>query len=200
MGRPVPGYAIKLLDSDGEECEQGITGEICIKAPTINTRPRGLLVSYNWSREDTREKWYGGYYHTGDTAYIDEEGLFHYVGRNDDVIKSSGYRIGPFEVESVLLEHPAVLEAAVTAYPHETRGQIVKANLVLRSGYEPSDELTQELKNYVKANTAPYKYPRMIEYFESLPKTFSGKIRRIEIRDRDMEKYRRSKLEAEKNK
>lgn len=199
MGRPVPGFDIVILDSDGEECRQGITGEVCIKAPTLATRPRGLLISYNWSKEDTKEKWYGGYYHTGDTAYMDEQGLFHYVGRNDDVIKSSGYRIGPFEVESVLLEHPAVLEAAVTAYPHETRGQVVKANLVLRPGYEPNDELTQELKDYVKTNTAPYKYPRMIEYFDALPKTFSGKIRRIEIRDRDLEKYRQSKLEAEKN-
>ena len=198
MGLPAPGFDITVRDLDGDECKQGITGEVCIKAPTLATRPRGLLCNYNWSKEDTKEKWYAGYYHTGDTAYRDEQGYFHYVGRNDDVIKSSGYRIGPFEVESVLLEHPAVLEAAVTAYPHETRGQVVKANLVLREGYTPSDELTEELQQHVKQNTAPYKYPRIIEYFEALPKTFSGKIRRVEIRDKDLEKYKAEKRALEK--
>ena len=128
-----------------------------------------------------------GFYHTGDTAYRDERGMFRYVGRNDDVIKSSGYRIGPFEIESVLLEHDAVHEVAVTGVPDKIRGFAVKATIVLAEGYEPSEELVKELQNYVKVNTAPYKYPRIVDFVKELPKTFNGKIRRSVIRDNDKE-------------
>ena len=128
-----------------------------------------------------------GFYHTGDTAYRDERGLFRYVGRNDDVIKSSGYRIGPFEIESVLLEHAAVAEVAVTGVPDPIRGFAVKATIVLAKGYEGTEELTKELQQYVKTNTAPYKYPRIVEYVSELPKTFNGKIKRNAIREKDME-------------
>ena len=129
-----------------------------------------------------------GFYHTGDTAYRDERGLFRYVGRNDDVIKSSGYRIGPFEIESVLLEHPSVNEVAVTGVPDKIRGFAVKATIVLAKGYEGTDELIKELQDYVKKNTAPYKYPRIVEFVEELPKTFNGKIKRNAIRENDMNK------------
>ena len=124
-------------------------------------------------------------YHTGDTAWKDEDGYFWYVGRTDDVIKSSGYRIGPFEIESVLMEHPSVLECAITAVPDPIRGQVVKATIVLTSGYQASEELKKELQNYVKKQTAPYKYPRVVEFVAELPKTISGKIRRVQIRDED---------------
>ena len=150
----------------------------------------GLLDSYNMSAEDTAASLYDGFYHTGDTAYRDEMGMFRYVGRNDDVIKSSGYRIGPFEIESVLVEHPAVVEVAVTGVPDKVRGFAVKATIVLAEGYTPSEELTKELQKYVKDNTAPYKYPRVVEYVDALPKTFNGKIRRREIRDNDAENYK----------
>ena len=128
---------------------------------------------------------FDGYYHTGDKAWMDEDGYFWFLGRVDDLIKSSGYRIGPFEVESALVAHPAVIEAAVTGVPDELRGQIVKATVVLAEGYTASDELTKELQNYVKKLTAPYKYPRIINYVTELPKTISGKIRRVEIREQD---------------
>ena len=147
-----------------------------------------MFYNYNESLEDTQKAWHDGFYHTGDTAYTDERGLIHYVGRNDDVIKSSGYRIGPFEIESVLLEHPAVLETAVTGVPDPVRGHIVKATVVLRPEWTPSDALVKELQDYVKKNTAPYKYPRIIEFVDSLPRTFSGKVRRVEIRQRDQER------------
>ena len=127
------------------------------------------------------------YYHTGDTAWMDEDGYLWFVGRNDDIIKSSGYRIGPFEVESAVISHPSVLECAITGVPHPVRGQIVKATVVLAKGYEPSDELKKEIQNHVKSVTAPYKYPRVVEFVDELPKTISGKIRRIEIRERDEE-------------
>ena len=127
-------------------------------------------------------------YHTGDTAWKDEDGYYWYVGRNDDVIKASGYRIGPFEIESVLITHPAVLECAVTGAPDPIRGQVVKATVVLAKGYTASDELKKELQNHVKKNTAPYKYPRIVEFVEELPKTISGKIRRVQIRQEDNEK------------
>ena len=129
--------------------------------------------------------WYNNYYHTGDTAYRDADGFFWYVGRTDDLIKSSGYRIGPFEIESVLMEHPAVLECAITGVPDPVRGQIVKATIVLTTKYSPSDELAKEIQDYVKKSTAPYKYPRIIEFVTELPKTISGKIRRVEIREKD---------------
>ena len=133
----------------------------------------------------TQSVWDDGIYHTGDTAWRDEWGYYWYVGRADDVIKSSGYRIGPFEVESALLEHPAVLETAITAVPDELRGQVVKATIVLKPGYAPSEALKLELQNHVKQITAPYKYPRIIEFADSLPKTISGKIRRVELREID---------------
>ena len=190
IGYSAPGYSVHIIDEDNNHCQRGTVGEICIKAKSIDERPYGLLSSYNWSRSDTKKALHDGYYHTGDTAYRDETGKFRYVGRNDDVIKSSGYRIGPFEVESVLMEHPAVLEVAVTGVPDTkgTRGFLVKATIVLRDGYEGTPELVKELQTYVKQNTAPYKYPRIIEFVESLPKTFSGKIQRTEIRKMDNEK------------
>jgi acetyl-CoA synthetase len=137
------------------------------------------------NNDDTAKAMHDGFYHTGDMAYRDEKGLFRYVGRNDDVIKSSGYRIGPFEIESVMLEHDAVKEVAVTGVPDKVRGFVVKASVVLAAGYEGTPELTKELQDYVKKNTAPYKYPRIIEYCTELPKTFNGKIRRSEIREND---------------
>ena len=188
MGLPAPGYDVELLSPDGEVCPPGVTGEICIRAESLEKRPRGLFIGYYHNEEDTAAQWHDGWYHTGDTAYRDELGFFWYVGRNDDIIKSSGYRIGPFEVESVLLEHPAVLECAVTGVPDPLRGFSVKATIVLKSGYEGSSKLTRELQNHVKKNTAPYKYPRVVEYVESLPKTISGKVRRVAIREADMEK------------
>jgi acetyl-CoA synthetase len=186
MGLPTPGYDVRILDENGNECPPGVTGEICIRAESIENRPRGLFTGYYKSGNDTKRSWHDGFYHTGDTAYRDELGFFWYVGRNDDIIKSSGYRIGPFEVESVLLEHPAVLEAAVTGVPDPIRGFNVKATIVLKKGHEPSEELGKELQDFVKKNTAPYKYPRVIEFVNELPKTISGKIRRVEIRERDM--------------
>ena len=190
IGLPVPGYDVHVLGEDGESCPRGATGEICIRVLSRMRKTCGLLDSYNFSAEDTKKSLHDGFYHTGDTAYRDEKGMFRYVGRNDDVIKSSGYRIGPFEIESVMLEHPAVLEVAVTGVPDKIRGFAVKATVVLAKGFEGSEELTKELQQYVKTNTAPYKYPRVIEYVENLPKTFNGKIRRSEIRDNDMSKHK----------
>ncbi len=188
IGLPVPGFDVHILDSENKSVPRGATGEISIRVLSAKRKPCGLIDTYNFSEEETKKSLYGGFYHTGDTAYRDELGMFRYVGRNDDVIKSSGYRIGPFEIESVLLEHPAVFEVAVTGVPDPVRGFNVKATIVLASGYEPSDELVKELQNYVKKNTAPYKYPRVVEFVSELPKTFNGKIRRAEIRDRDLHK------------
>ncbi len=188
MGLPSPGYHVEVLDGEGKPCPAGVTGEICIEAADRDHRPRGLFIGYYNNPEDTNAQWHDGWYHTGDTAYRDELGFFWYVGRNDDIIKSSGYRIGPFEVESVLLEHPAVLECAVTGVPDPVRGFNVKATLVLKPGYTGSPELTKEIQNFVKKNTAPYKYPRVVEYVESLPKTISGKVRRVAIREADRNK------------
>ncbi|MBQ2890613.1 MAG: AMP-binding protein [Clostridia bacterium] len=185
IGFPVPGYDVHILGEDGESCPRGATGEICIRVLSQARKTCGLLDTYNFSEEDTKKALHDGFYHTGDTAYRDEKGTFCYVGRNDDVIKSSGYRIGPFEIESVMLEHPAVKEVAVTGVPDPIRGFAVKATVVLSDKYFPSDELTKELQKYVKDNTAPYKYPRVVEYVDALPKTFNGKIRRSEIRDKD---------------
>ena len=192
IGLPVPGYDVHIIDEDCAPVPRGVTGEICVRVPDREkNRPCGLVVNYNFNEAETAEAYRGGWYHTGDTAYRDEKGLFRYVGRNDDIIKSSGYRIGPFEIESVLIEHPAVLEAAVTGVPDPQgiRGFLVKATVVLRPGYEGSPELVKELQNFVKKNTAPYKYPRIVEFTDALPKTFSGKIRRTEIRRADAEKY-----------
>lgn len=183
MGRPVAGYDIVLLDSEGNVCEPGEEGQIVLR--TDKKKPVGLFKGYYRDEELTRSVWHDGYYYTGDMAWQDEDGYFWFVGRADDVIKSSGYRIGPFEVESALMEHPAVLECAITAVPDEIRGQIVKATVVLAKGYTASDEMVKILQNHVKNVTAPYKYPRIIEFVDELPKTISGKIRRVEIRDKD---------------
>ncbi len=185
IGFPAPGLDVHILDENGNHCQRGTIGEICIKSPSPAEHPCGVLSGYNFSEEDTAEAYRGGFFHTGDLAYRDEQGRFVYFGRNDDVIKSSGYRIGPFEIESVMLEHPAVLEVAVTGVPDAVRGFIVKATVVLRPGFEGSDALVKELQTYVKTNTAPYKYPRIIEFVDELPKTFSGKVRRVAIRQAD---------------
>lgn len=188
MGKPTPLYDVDLVDAEGNSVPVGEVGEIVVRGEY--TKTPGLFRGYYRSKELTDDAWHDGMYHTGDTAYRDEDGYYWYVSRNDDVIKSSGYRVGPFEVESVLIAHPAVLECAVTGVPDPIRGQIVKATVVLTKDYQPSNELAEELKTYVKRNTAPYKYPRMIEFVKELPKTISGKIMRAEIRRRDMEKYK----------
>lgn len=182
-GRPSPHFDVKLIDENGDEVEPGDEGEICIDIS--NGRPAGLTCGYYKNPEKTAEIMYDGWYHTGDMAWMDEEGYLWFVGRADDVIKSSGYRIGPFEVESALVEHPAVLEAAITAVPDPERGQIVKATVVLVKGYTASDALKKELQDHVKRTTAPYKYPRIIDFVDEIPKTFSGKIKRAEIRKND---------------
>ena len=183
MGKPTPLYDVVLLNAEGEECKNGETGEICIR--TNKKTPCGLFLGYYQDEEKTKDVWYDGFYHTGDQATRDEEGYLWYVGRIDDVIKSSGYRIGPFEIESVIMELPYVLECAVTAAPDTVRGQVVKATIVLTKGTEGSDDLKKEIQNYVKTHTAPYKYPRIVEFVNDLPKTISGKIRRVEIRQND---------------
>jgi len=182
MGKPSPLYDVHLLDHDGNDVEDGETGEICIKTE-IGQTP-GLFIGYYNNKESTDAAWHDGFYHTGDTAWRDEDGYFHYVGRTDDLIKSSGYRIGPFEIESVIMELPYVLECAVTAAPDEIRGQVVKASIVLVKGTEGTDELKKEIQNYVKTHTAPYKYPRIVEFLDEMPKTVSGKIKRNELRAR----------------
>ena len=187
MGRPSPLYNIDLVDEDGNSVGEGEVGEIVVRSTREDQHP-GMFLCYYRDEESTAKAWRGGYYHTGDTAYRDEDGYFWYVGRTDDIIKSSGYRIGPFEVESVLMEHPAVLECAITGTPDPIRGQVVKATIVLTSKYTPSEELKKEIQNFVKKTTAPYKYPRVVEFVDSLPKTISGKIRRVEIAQRDREK------------
>lgn len=189
MGLSTPGYSVIIADDDGNEVNSGITGEICIRTGgKTKGKPLGLFCEYYYDPEATQRAWHDGIYHTGDTAYRDEMGFLWYVGRTDDVIKSSGYRIGPFEVESALMEHKAVMECAVTGVPDPERGFAVKATVVLCKGFVGSAELTKELQNYVKHVTAPYKYPRIIEYVDELPKTISGKIRRIEIREKDSKK------------
>ena len=174
MGKPVPLYDVHLISSEGEEVGVGESGEICIDIS--KGLPCGLAYSYEGNPEVTAETWREGYYHTGDVAWRDEDGFLWYVGRADDVIKSSGYRIGPFEIENVIMELPYVLECGVSAAPDEIRGQVVKASIVLVKGTEGTDELKREIQNYVKSRTAPYKYPRIVEFHESLPKTTSGKI------------------------
>ncbi len=183
MGRPSPLYQVDIVDENGNSVKDGITGEIVIH--TEQKTPCGLFKGYYLQKEKTDEVWHDGMYHTGDTAWRDENGYFWYVGRVDDVIKSSGYRIGPFEIESVIMELPYVLECAVTAAPDEIRGQVVKATIVLTKGTEGTDELKKEIQTYVKTHTAPYKYPRIVEFTEELPKTISGKIRRVELREQD---------------
>lgn len=183
MGKPAPGYEVDLVDEDGNSVDIGEEGQIVIR--TDKLKPAGMFGGYYRDEALTKKVWNNDVYYTGDIAWRDEDGYFWFVGRADDVIKSSGYRIGPFEVESALLEHPAVLECAITAVPDPIRGQIVKATVVLTKNYKPSDDLVKELQEHVKTVTAPYKYPRIIEFVDELPKTISGKIRRVEIRERD---------------
>ncbi len=186
MGRPSPLYDVAVLRPDGSVASVGETGEICIN--TQHGVPCGLFLGYYNNEEKTKEAWHDGWYHTGDTAWVDEDGYFWYVGRIDDLIKSSGYRIGPFEIESVIMELPYVLECAITAAPDEIRGQVVKASIVLVKGKTGDDALKKEIQNYVKTHTAPYKYPRIVEFLDELPKTISGKIRRVELRGNNEKK------------
>ena len=179
MGKPTPLYNVVLLSPEGEVVERGESGEICIDIS--KGLPSGLAYAYDGNEEITKETWRDGYYHTGDLAWCDEDGFLWYVGRADDVIKSSGYRIGPFEIENVIMELPYVLECGVSAAPDEIRGQVVKASIVLVKGYEGTEELKKEIQSYVKSRTAPYKYPRIVEFHESLPKTTSGKIIRKKL-------------------
>jgi acetyl-CoA synthetase len=183
MGKPSPGYDVDIVHPDGRSCDTGEVGEIIIRIE--GGRPFGMFAGYYKDDALTANAFEGGIYHTGDTAWKDEDGYFWFVGRTDDMIKSSGYRIGPFEVESAMLTHPAVLECAITAVPDPDRGQIVKATVVLTKNYVASPELVKELQDHVKHATAPYKYPRIIEFVTELPKTISGKIRRVEIREND---------------
>ena len=187
LGKLSPIYDIHLMNTDGGECVQGEEGEICICGLRENP-PVGLFVGYYRNPELTEEALGSGVYNLKDVAWEDTDGYFWFVGRHDDVIKCSGYRIGPFEVESALIEHPAVVECAITAAPDPIRGQVVKATVVLAKGYEPSEELIKELQNHVKHATAPYKYPRIVEFVDELPKTLGGKIKRAQIRQEDMNK------------
>ncbi len=180
MGKPVPGYGIDIVDPDGNPVEDGVNGEIVIRAED-GQRKCGLFLGYYGDEEKTKAVWHDGYYHTGDVAWRDEDGFYWYVGRADDVIKSSGYRIGPFEIENVIMELPYILECGVSAAPDEIRGQVVKASIVLVPGTAPSEALKKEIQEYVKAHTAPYKYPRIIVFREELPKTISGKIMRNKL-------------------
>lgn len=185
MGLPNPQYDVDLIDADGRSVEAGEQGQIIIR--TGKGKSPGLFKGYYRDAERTREAWHDGVYYTGDVAWKDEDGYLWFIGRMDDVIKSSGYRIGPFEVESALMTHPAVVECAITGIPDEIRGQVVKATVILSKEYKvrASEELVRELQSHVKKVTAPYKYPRVIEFVEELPKTISGKIRRVEIREND---------------
>lgn len=186
MGKPNPAYNVDIVMGDGRSAEVGEQGEIIIRI-NENQKPYGLFLGYYRDEARTKEAYHDGIYHTGDVAWKDEDGYFWFVGRNDDVIKSSGYRIGPFEVESALMSHDAVVECAITAVPDPIRGQVVKATIVLAPAYKAKagEELIKELQDYVKRVTAPYKYPRIIEFVDELPKTISGKIRRVEIRQKD---------------
>ena len=182
MGKPSPQFDVDVVDEDGKSVAAGVVGEIVVRTRKM---PIGMFGGYYRDDERTASVWANDVYHTLDLAWRDEWGYYWYVGRADDVIKSSGYRIGPFEVESALMEHPSVLETAITGVPDEVRGAVVKATIVLRPGFEPSDELIKDLQSHVKRTTAPYKYPRIIEFVSELPKTISGKIRRVELRERD---------------
>jgi acetyl-CoA synthetase len=183
MGKPSPGYDIDLLREDGSSCGMGEEGQIVVR--TGRMKPPGMFGGYYRDQALTAGVWHDDVYYTGDMAWRDEDGYYWFVGRADDVIKSSGYRIGPFEVESALMEHPAVLECAVTGVPDPDRGTAVKATVVLAKGYIASEALKLELQNHVKKTTAPYKYPRIVEFVPELPKTISGKIRRVQIREGD---------------
>ena len=181
LGKSAPYYNVTLLDEEGNKVQDGEIGEIVVELKDGHTFP-GLFTTYFGDPEKTKSVMHDGYYHTGDNAWRDEDGYFWFTGRNDDVIKCSGYRIGTFEVESVLMQHPAVVECAVTGAPDPVRGQVVKATIILAKGYEPSDELVKDIQNFVKKTTAPYKYPRIVDFVDSLPKTISGKIKRKDIK------------------
>ena len=186
MGKPSPGFTVAIVDEDGEELPYGQEGQIAVKVKP--ERPVGLLREYWKYPEGMEASFFGDWYLTGDKAYKDEDGYFWFVGRADDVIISAGYRIGPFEVESALIEHPAVAESAVVASPDPVRGDVVKAFVILTPGYVPSDELVVSIQDHVRQSTAPYKYPRVVEFVTELPKTISGKIRRVELRALEVEK------------
>ena len=188
MGIPNAQYKIDLLKQDGTPCGDNENGEIVINI--AEGKPLGLFTGYYNDEELTHKVWHDGYYHTGDVAYRDSDGYYWFVGRTDDVIKSSGYRIGPFEVENALMTHPSVVECAITGVPDEYRGMVVKATIVLHKDWKAKagEALVKELQEHVKKTTAPYKYPRIIEFVDELPKTISGKIRRVEIRNKDMHK------------
>lgn len=186
MGKPAPGYDIEIVRPDGTKCNPNENGSIIVKID--KGHPFGLFSGYYKNEEGTKKAFENGVYNTGDVAYYDEDGYFWFIGRNDDVIKSSGYRVSPFEVESVMLLHPAVLECAVTGVPDEKRGQSIKATIVLNKGYEASKQLQLDILDFMKQKTAAYKHPRIIEFVDELPKTISGKIRRVEIREKDQEK------------
>ncbi|GAB6284788.1 MAG: acyl--CoA ligase [Methanoregula sp.] len=190
MGKPSPGWDVQIHDDNGKPVGVREEGRLAI---SCNPRPPGLIVEYLDNPEENEKSFVNDWYYTGDKAYKDEDGFYWFIGRDDDVIKSSGYRIGPFEVESALIEHPAVQEAAVVGSPDRIRGLIVKAFVVLNKGYEPSEALVREIKNYVKRTTAPYKYPRAIEFVPELPKTLSGKIKRNELRLQEERKYNNRK-------
>jgi acetyl-CoA synthetase len=196
MGVPNPQYDIDLIDPDGRSVGTGEQGQIVIR--TDRRKQLGLFCEYYRDPKKTNQVWHDGVYYTGDLAYYDEDGYFWFIGRADDVIKSSGYRIGPTEIESVLLQHPAVRECAVTGVPDPVRGKAVKATIVLHDGYVGSPELTKELQTYVKRETAPYKFPRIIDYVRDLPKTVNGKIRRVAIRRRDEEAAKLKDVEQDK--
>lgn len=198
MGLPNPQYDIDLIRPDGSSCEDGEKGQIVVKVG--KDKPLGLFKGYYRDEELTRQTWHDGIYYTGDIAWRDEDGYYWFVGRADDVIKSSGYRIGPFEVESALMTHPAVVECAITGVPDDIRGMVVKATVVLHPDWKDKagDELVKALQQHVKRETAPYKYPRIIEFVNELPKTISGKIRRVEIREKDKETFPNSSKGGEK--
>ena len=189
MGKPAAGWKIELLGDNDKPVKVGEIGEISVNIE--NGRPAGLFEEYIGNKKQNEKSFRNGYYHTGDMAYADEDGYFWFVGRNDDLIKSSGYRISPFEVESILLEHPAVKECAVTGVPDDLRGVVVKASVILNKYFTPSDALIADIQNYVKKTTAPYKYPRIIEFMDELPLTISGKIKRAVIRTLDQEKRKK---------
>ncbi|WP_209631222.1 AMP-binding protein [Methanofollis sp. W23] len=189
MGRPSPGWHVEVHDEEGHPLGAYEEGRIAI---SLDPRPVGLIVEYLDNPEANAESFQNGFYYTGDRAYYDDDGYYWFVGRNDDVIKSSGYRIGPFEVESALMEHPAVKECAVVGSPDLIRGMIVKAFVILNEGFESSDVLVKELQRHVKKTTAPYKYPRAIEFVDDLPKTISGKIKRKELKMLEMERYEKN--------
>ena len=186
MGKPSPLYDIDLMTPDGQSASVGESGEIVIKVG--DKAPCGLFCGYYRDEEKTKEVYHDGYYHTGDVAWRDEDGYYWYVGRIDDLIKTRGYRVGPFEIENVLMEHPAVMECAVTGIPDKARGQAIKATIHLAKGFDKSKELMQDIKHFVNSKVASYKHIQHIEFIDEMPKTISGKIKRIDIRDIDRTK------------